>query len=88
VPLAVRYPKTFPGGRKVDDPISFIDLAPTILEVTGTSSDGMLPITGRSFLNILKSDRQGKVDPSREYVMAGRERHSSSRYRNWGYPSG
>ncbi len=86
VPMAVRYPKAFPGGRKVDDPVSFIDLAPTILEVTGTSSEGMLPITGKSFLNILKSGGQGKVDPGRTFVMAGRERHSSSRYENRGYP--
>ena len=86
VPLAVRYPKEFPGGRKVDDPVSFIDFAPTFLEVSGTSAEGMLPITGKSFLNILRSDKQGTVDPGRKFVMAGRERHSSSRYMNWGYP--
>ncbi len=86
VPLAVRYPRAFPGGRKVDDPVSFIDLAPTIFEITGVSPEGMLPVTGKSFLNILKSNRKGKVDPSREFVMAGRERHSSSRYKNLGYP--
>lgn len=86
VPFAVRFPKKFPGGRIIDDPVSFADIAPTILELTGTSSEGMLPIAGRSILNILKSKKQGVVEPSREYVFAGRERHSSSRYLNWGYP--
>lgn len=86
VPMAVRFPKDFPGGRRVEDPVSFIDLAPTILEITGTSPEGMLPMTGKSFLNILKSEKQGTVDPARKFVMAGRERHSSSRYKNWGYP--
>ncbi|MEM9829265.1 MAG: sulfatase [Bacteroidota bacterium] len=86
VPMAVRFPKEFPGGRKVDNPISFIDLAPTILELTQTSSEGMLPISGQSLVNLLTSEQEGTLPNSREYAMAGRERHSSSRYQNLGYP--
>lgn len=86
VPFAVMYPKGFPGGRIVEDPVSFADIAPTLLELTQTSAEGMLPISGRSIMNILKSKKQGKVDPDKKYVFAGRERHSSSRYLNWGYP--
>ncbi|MGQ8337724.1 sulfatase family protein [Sunxiuqinia sp. A32] len=86
VPFAVRYPKGFPGGRVVDDPVSFADLAPTILEMTETSRDGMLPMSGKSILNILKSEKEGIVDSSKKYVFSGRERHSCSRYLNWGYP--
>jgi len=86
VPLAVRFPKNFPGGRVVDDMVGFIDIAPTILELTGVSSEAMLPISGKSILNLLKSKNQGVLDSSRKYAFAGRERHSSSRYLNWGYP--
>jgi N-sulfoglucosamine sulfohydrolase len=86
VPFAVRYPKEFPGGRIVADLLNFIDLTLTILEVTGTIAEGMLPISGKSVLNILKSEKGGLVDKSKKYVYAGRERHSSSRYSNWGYP--
>jgi N-sulfoglucosamine sulfohydrolase len=86
VPMAIRFPKDFPGGRIVDDPVSFADLAPTILDITKTSPNGMLPISGKSILDILKSKKQGIVDPSKKYVFSGRERHSSSRYKNWGYP--
>ena len=86
VPFAIRYPKIFPGGRSVDDLLSFADLAPTILEITETSSEGMLPIYGKSILHILKSKNQKIVDESKKYVFTGRERHSSSRYLNWGYP--
>jgi len=86
VPFAVRFPKEFPGNRIVEDPIGFTDIAPTILELTKTSPEGMQAITGKSFLNILKSKKQGTVDSSRKYVFTGRERHSSSRYKNWGYP--
>lgn len=86
VPMAISYPKGFPAGREVEDMISFIDLAPTILELTATSSEGMLPISGKSFVNILRSEREGIVDPERNYALSGRERHSSSRYQNLGYP--
>ncbi|PKA97874.1 putative sulfatase [Flavobacteriaceae bacterium MAR_2009_75] len=86
VPMAIRYPKKFPAGRTIDDPISFIDLAPTILELTKTSGDGMLPIAGRSFSNLLTAEKSGKIDDSRTFALAGRERHSSARYLNKGYP--
>ena len=86
VPMAIRFPEGFPGGRIIDDPISFADIAPTILELTKTSTKGMLPISGESIVNILKSEKQGVVDSSKKYVFSGRERHSSSRYLNWGYP--
>ncbi|WP_209401853.1 sulfatase [Pseudozobellia sp. WGM2] len=86
VPMAIRYPKNFPAGRTVEDPVSFIDLAPTILELTKTSDDGMLPIAGRSFSNLLTAEKSGKIDDSRTFALAGRERHSSARYLNKGYP--
>jgi uncharacterized sulfatase len=86
VPFAVRYPKAFPGGRLVNDLLSFADLAPTILEITGTSSEGMLPISGKNVLELFKSKEQGVIDATKKYVFSGRERHSSSRYLNRGYP--
>ena len=86
VPLAISYPHGFPGGRKVDDVVGFADFAPTLFELTGTPHDIMQPLSGKSFLKILKSEKQGIVDPSKKYVFSGRERHSSSRYNNLGYP--
>lgn len=86
VPLAIRYPEKFGSGREVDDLIGFIDFAPTILEVTETTPKKMLPMSGKSFLDILESKKNGAVDPSRSYSFTGRERHSSSRYQNSGYP--
>lgn len=86
VPLAISYPKGFPSGRKVNDPVGFVDLAPTLLELAGVSPEGMLPISGKSFVNILTSKKEGTVDKDRKYVFSGRERHSSSRWKNLGYP--
>lgn len=86
VPLAIRYPRKFPGGRIVNGPVSFVDLAPTILDMTGASPTGMQPITGKSMKPILESKKSGDKAELKKYVFSGRERHSSSRYQNWGYP--
>ena len=72
VSLAIRWGGA-KGGRVVDDLVSLTDLAPTFLEAAG------LPVpermTGRSLLNVLQSDKSGQVDPSRDAVYIGRERH-------------
>jgi uncharacterized sulfatase len=86
VPLAISYPKGFPGKRVVKDPVSFTDFAPTILEMTYTKPEKMLPFSGRSITGILKSKKSGIVDETKKYIYAGRERHSSSRWNNLGYP--
>ena len=86
VPLAISYPDGFPGNRIVNDPVSFADFAPTILEMTNTKPEGMMPLFGRSIANILKSKESGIVDETKKYIFAGRERHSSSRWNNLGYP--
>jgi len=86
VPLAISYPKGFPGNRIVNDPVSFVDFAPTILEMTNSKPEGMMPVFGRSITNILKSEKSGIVDSTKKYIFAGRERHSSSRWNNLGYP--
>ena len=86
IPMAISYPNGFPAGRRVDDLISFIDLAPTILELAGIKPEGMQPLSGKSIVNILKSEKSGLIDKSKKYVFAGRERHSSSRWNNLGYP--
>lgn len=86
VPLAIRYPQRFPGGRTVDDPVSFVDFVPTLLEMTGTKPEGMMPVSGKSIVTVLESTQSGIVDKTKKYVYAGRERHSSSRWNNLGYP--
>jgi N-sulfoglucosamine sulfohydrolase len=86
VPLAICYPAGFPGKRIVDDPVSFVDIAPTILEMTDTEPEGMMPMSGKSLAGILRSKASGTVDETRKYIYAGRERHSSSRWKNLGYP--
>ena len=73
MPLAIRWPAVVKPGRTVDDFVSFTDFAPTFLEVAGVE----LPrsMTGRSLLNVLASDKSGRVDPARGFVLVGKERH-------------
>ena len=72
VSLAVRWGKAKPG-RVVDDLISLTDLAPTFLELGEVEVPKSM--TGRSLVNVLKSDKSGRVDPKRDAVFVGRERH-------------
>ncbi len=61
------------GGRLVDDFVNLMDIAPTFLEAGDVKPPDVM--TGRSFLNVLRSEKSGLVDPTRTYVVTGRERH-------------
>jgi len=89
LPLAVMWPDGIKNpGRVADDFISFIDFAPTLLELAGVDADeaGMQPVTGKSFTNILFSGQSGQVDPERNFVLVGKERHDVGRPDDQGYP--
>ncbi len=85
VPLAICWGSKIQAGQTVDDLLSMVDLAPTILEAAGLKFDGSIPMTGVSMLKSLTSDRFMKSQNQQE-IFAGRERHSSARYENRGYP--
>ncbi len=88
MPLAIRWGARVPGGRMVDDLVGFVDLTATILDAAGVPHPSQAyPLAGRSIMNILTSTGSGMVDPSRTAVYAGRERHSSSRYKQLDLPA-
>jgi len=84
VPLAACWLSEVKRGRVVEDFVSLTDLAPTFLEVAGLEIPSEM--TGRSFLNILMSNKAGLVDKKRDKVLTGRERHVLCRKDNVGYP--
>ena len=86
MPLAISWPAKFPGNRSVDDVVSLIDVTATIYDVTGVDPPSKNPISGTSLRNVLASSQSGTVDPERDAIYSGRERHSSSRYNTLGYP--
>lgn len=72
VSLAIRGAGT-QGGRVLDDFITLPDLAPTFLELGGVKVPEVM--TGRSLVSLLRSKSTGQIDPKRDAVFIGRERH-------------
>jgi arylsulfatase A-like enzyme len=76
------------AGRKIQDYISFIDIAPTFLEMAGVAEkkSGMQTKEGRSFADILASKNGVLIDAKRDHVLLGRERTDVGRPHDQGYP--
>ncbi|BCX48835.1 heparan N-sulfatase [Haloferula helveola] len=85
MPMAICWPKRVKGGRTIDDFVNLTDLAPTFLEAAGVRVPGVM--TGRSLMGILTSDESGNVEPGRDAVITGRERHAWCRVGGTGYPA-
>ncbi|MEZ4777698.1 MAG: sulfatase-like hydrolase/transferase [Bacteroidia bacterium] len=73
IPLAIRWPKAVPAGKIIDDYVSLKDIAPTFLEAAGLEIPKEM--TAQSFLNVLTSEKSGRVDPSRDHCFVAHERH-------------
>ncbi len=89
LPLAMMWPAGIKQpGRTIDDYVSFIDFAPTFIELAGLkwSETGMHSSPGRSLTDIFESDRSGIVNPLRDHILIGKERHDVGRPHDWGYP--
>jgi len=84
MPLAIRWPARVRTGHTVDDFINLTDLAPTFLEAAGLSPSPEM--TGRSLMPLLLAENAGHIDPARDHVIVGRERHANVRAENVGYP--
>lgn len=89
MPLAIMWGKGIKNpGRIVDDFISFIDFAPTLLELAkdGNSVMKMPEMEGESFTDIFSSGNSGIVDKNRDHIILGQERHDVGRPGDAGYP--
>ena len=87
LPLAVMWKRGIRRpGRVVDDYVSFIDFAPTFIELAGVrwEQTGMAPATGRSLADIFRGDPPS--GPPRDHVLIGKERTDVGRPHDWGYP--
>jgi N-sulfoglucosamine sulfohydrolase len=89
LPLAIMWPNGIKNpGRVVEDFVSFIDFVPTYLELAGltTETAGMQPVTGNSLTDIFYAEKAGIVNPDRNFVLVGMERHDVGRPDDVGYP--
>lgn len=84
LPFAVMWKGKLTGGRRIDDLISFTDIAPTILEAAEVPvPDDM---AGRSLFDVFHAEGSGMVTPDRTRAYMGRERHDLGREGDLGYP--
>ncbi len=89
LPLAIMWKEGINNpGRTVEDFVNFIDFAPTFLELAGISesASGMQAIEGTSLTDIFNSENEGQVNPARNYVLLGKEKHDVGRPGDVGYP--
>jgi arylsulfatase A-like enzyme len=84
LPLAVRWGAGASPGWVIEDFINVRDFAPTFLQAAGVEIPDS--VTGRSFLDALAGDGSGWVDPSRNRMLVGKERHDIGRPFDAGYP--
>jgi arylsulfatase A-like enzyme len=88
MPLAVMWRGGITAsGRRVDDYVSFVDFAPTLIQLAGLKWEdtGMHPAAGHSLVDILRST-SSRGGSTRDHVLVGQERHDVGRPHDWGYP--
>jgi uncharacterized sulfatase len=73
VALAARWPAHIEPGRVVEDFVNLMDLGPTFCEAGGIEPPSSM--TGKSLVPVLTSPDSGQVEPERDFVVTGRERH-------------
>lgn len=85
VALCARLPGVVHPQHVVDDLINIMDVAPTFIEIAGGQLPNFMP--AKSLMPLLQSDKNGQVDPDRDYIVTGRERHvASARDKGLPYP--
>ena len=84
IPMVACWLNHMKGGRKVNDFVSYNDLAPTLLDLAGVEIPPEM--TGKSFRYIFETEKDGWVDASRNEAYFGRERHDVGRESDLGYP--
>ncbi|MGC6498978.1 MAG: sulfatase [Henriciella sp.] len=84
-PLVIDWGDRIAGGRVVTDLVDLKDIAPTLLEAANVPTPEVMD--AKSLMPVLLSTEEGRIDPERDWVITGRERHvSTAREGNLPYP--
>lgn len=78
VPLIMNWPRGLPSGRTVDGLVELVDLAPTLLELTGTDPEP--GIQGRTLLPVINDPAAGRDDVYAEYYNSLQDHHGERAY--------
>ncbi|MBD3217826.1 MAG: sulfatase-like hydrolase/transferase [candidate division Zixibacteria bacterium] len=60
VPLILKFPDRLGAGKRIETPVSLIDILPTCTDIAGYPADLMEPVDGRSLLPYIDDDSVGK----------------------------
>lgn len=88
VPLAMMWKNGIASpGRTIDQFVSFVDIAPTVVELAGLqwSQTGMAPTPGQSWTEFFAEGNARPIS-MRDHVLLGRERQDIGRPKDGGYP--
>lgn len=88
VPLAVMWQgQIVKPGRLVEDMVSFIDVAPTLIDVAGLrgADTGMSDSPGQSWVPIFRNEKSTRRNG--DFVLIGKERTDIGRPNDGGYPT-
>ncbi len=88
MPLAVMWADGIKHpGRRIQDYVSFVDLAPTFLDMAEVPhSSEALPFSGQSLRHYLQDNVKSTEKNARRIIYFGRERDDYGRPKNQGYP--
>jgi len=84
MPLIIAWDKQIEGMRVVKDPVSLIDLAPTILELSHMHVPEQM--TGESISDFLLSESSVFPSGKRDFVVTSFEKHTHCRPDELGFP--
>jgi arylsulfatase A-like enzyme len=84
IPLVISWKSQVSQNRVVDDFVNLSDLAPTFLEL----AEQEIPedMTARSLSQILFSQKSGRIEAARDFIVHARERHAMARKGGLSYP--
>ena len=89
LPLAIMWKEGIAkAGQTIEAMVSFIDFAPTFLDLAQVSPEesGMQAITGTSLIDIFTATAPITDENYRDRVLIGKERHDVGRPHDQGYP--
>jgi len=88
VPLSIMWRNGIKSpGRIIDDFVSFIDIAPTLIDIAGIGEEKdcqMQEFTGKSMVPIFENIN--RKERFRDFVLVGKEKHGIGRPDDAGYP--
>lgn len=71
IPMIVSVPGMAGSSTAISEPVSLIDVAPTLMDLAGVDDSVRVEMEGRSLLPLLRGERQGDRDAIAEYHAEG-----------------